>query len=136
MQVLYEDMNEDLGPVVVYETTRIDGEAGRFRVLAFSDGAAQGVLDLDHPDRIVFEYPRAILHLMGINIPDYNDVYIIGLGIGILPARLHNRRVKVAEIDPRVKELSNRYFGYSRANVDVAMGGVCWKWNQAGHMIL
>lgn len=122
MRLLYEDRDEAGGRLVVYETSHYEGERGNFRVLAFSDGAAQGVMDLDHPDRIVFEYPRAMLHLMEFHIPDFNDAYIIGLGIGTLPARLCGKRVKVAEIDPRVKEVSRRYFGYSPDNVDVGDG--------------
>ncbi|WP_435923059.1 spermidine synthase [Paenibacillus sp. DYY-L-2] len=122
MRVLYEDSGEDWGKLVVYDTSQYDGENGRFRVLAFSDGAAQGVLDIDRPDRIVFEYPRAILHLMEANVPDFHDVYVIGLGIGIIPSRLQGKRVKVAEIDPRVKEISRRYFGYTPTNVDVGDG--------------
>ncbi|WP_334076904.1 fused MFS/spermidine synthase [Paenibacillus sanfengchensis] len=122
MRVLYEDCGEDGSTLVVYEISHYEGERGRFRVLAFSDGAAQGVMDLDHPDRIVFEYPRAMLHLMETHIPDFSEAYIIGLGIGTLPARLRDKRVKVAEIDPRVKEVSRRYFGYPQTNVDVGDG--------------
>lgn len=122
MQVLYEEEDEDWGKLMVYETAQLDGEPGRYRVLAFSDGAAQGVLDLDDPERIVFEYPRAILHLMDTYLPDYSEAYVIGLGIGTIPARLQDKRVKVAEIDPRVKEVSRRYFGYSATNVEVGDG--------------
>lgn len=122
VQVLYEDDDGDWGKLVVYETSEFEGNNGRYRVLAFSDGAAQGVLDVEHPDRIVFEYPRAMLHLMDTHIPDFNEVYVIGLGIGVIPARLQDKRVKVAEIDPRVKEVSRKYFGYSLSNVDVGDG--------------
>ncbi|WP_410770273.1 spermidine synthase [Fontibacillus sp. BL9] len=122
MTVLYEDETGDGGKLVVYETSHFDGEPGKYRVLAFSDGAAQGVLDVDSPARIVFEYPRAILHLMETHLPDYNEVYVIGLGIGTIPARLQNKRVKVAEIDHRIKEVSRRYFGYSPTNVEIGDG--------------
>ncbi|MEF2966609.1 fused MFS/spermidine synthase [Paenibacillus sp. M1] len=122
MRILYEDRDENWGKLIVYEVSHFDGEYGSYRVLAFSEGAAQGVMDLGCPDRIVFEYPRAILHLMETYIPDYNDVYVIGLGIGTLPARLRDKRVKVAEVDPRVREISRRYFGYSSSNVDVGDG--------------
>ncbi len=122
MQVLYENEDGDWGKLMVYEASHFEGEPGRVRVLAFSDGAAQGVMDMGNPERIVFEYPRAILHLMEMYIPDYNDVYVIGLGIGTIPARLQDKRVKVAEIDPRVKEASRRYFGYSQTNVEVGDG--------------
>ncbi|RCX17674.1 spermidine synthase [Fontibacillus phaseoli] len=122
MTVLYEDETGDWGKLVVYETSHFDGEPGRYRVLAFSDGSAQGVMDVDSPERIVFEYPRAILHLMETYLPDYNEVFVIGLGIGTIPARLKDKRVKVAEIDPRVKEVSRRYFGYALSNVEVGDG--------------
>lgn len=122
MRVLYEHQDGDGSKLVVYETSHYEGEAGRYRVLAFSDGAAQGVLDLDHPDRMVFEYPQGILHLMNMHIPDYNEVYVIGLGIGIIPAKLQDIRVKVAEIDPRVEEASRRYFGYTPSNVEIGDG--------------
>lgn len=122
MRVLHEDRDGDGGTMVVYETSHFDGEFGRYRVLAFADGAAQGVKDMDHPDRIVFEYPRAILHLMETHLPDFEDVYVIGLGIGTIPSRLGDRKVKVAEIDPRVEEVSRQYFGYALPNVMIGDG--------------
>lgn len=123
MRVLHEDRRDgDGGTMVVYETSQFDGEFGRYRVLAFADGAAQGVIDMDHPDRIVFEYPRAILHLMETHIPDYDDVYVIGLGIGTIPSRLRGKKVKVAEIDPSVEEVSRQYFGYAMSNVAIGDG--------------
>jgi spermidine synthase len=108
--------------ISVYDTTELYGEKGKFRVMQFSKKAVQGALDLDNPKRIVFEYPRAIIHLMEVNDPSFEDVFVIGHGIGTIASHFSEKRFKVAELDEKVVELSKRFFGYDKDNVIVGDG--------------
>lgn len=100
-------------PIYVYDTSEVYGEKGRFRVLEFGNDAIQGILDLNQPERILFEYPRAILHLMEVNNPSYEDVFLIGHGIGTLSSALRDKYVVISEIDQKVSDVSKEYFGYN-----------------------
>ena len=108
--------------IQVYDTTELYGEKGRFRVLQFSGEAIQGALDLAHPRRVVFEYPRAVIHLMECNEPYFEDVFIIGHGIGTIAGYYAEKRIRSAEVNPEVVELSRQYFGYTGNNVRVGDG--------------
>jgi spermidine synthase len=108
--------------ISVYDTTELYGEKGQFRVLQFSKKAIQGAMDLNNPKRIVFEYPRAIIHLMELNNPSFEDVFIIGHGIGTIAGYFTDKRFKIAELDSKVVELSKIYFGYREDNVRVGDG--------------
>lgn len=108
--------------ISVYDTTELYGEKGRFRVLEFSNNAIQGAMDLNDPARILFEYPRAILHLIEHNLPSFERVFIIGHGIGTIAGHLTEKRCKVAELDQTVVEISKRFFGYSSDNVSIGDG--------------
>ncbi|MDM5278680.1 fused MFS/spermidine synthase [Paenibacillus silvae] len=121
MKVLYRDKSEQ-HELTVYDTRRLYGEQGQFRVLQFSDDAVQGALDLERPSRIVLEYPRAMLHLMERNDPQYNRVFVVGHGIGTIPSYLADRQVKVAELDAEVVRLSQHFFGYTGPDVRIGDG--------------
>ena len=108
--------------ISVYDTTELFGEKGNFRVMQFSNTAMQGAIDLNNPERILFEYPRAIIHLMEFNSPSFEDVFMIGLGIGTMASYFLEKRVKIAEIDAKVVELSKSCFGYQKDNVVVGDG--------------
>lgn len=108
--------------IQVYETTELYGERGRFRVLQFSGEAIQGALDLDHPRRVVLEYPRAMIHLMEAGEPYFEDVFLIGHGIGTIAGYCTDKRFKVAEVNAEVVKLSRQHFGYSRDNVIIGDG--------------
>ncbi|MGG4143389.1 fused MFS/spermidine synthase [Paenibacillus algorifonticola] len=108
--------------ISVYDTTELDGEKGRFRVLQFSGDATQGALDLEHPGRILFEYPRAIIHLMESNQAAFEKVFLIGHGIGTIARYFEDKTFKVAELDETVVELSRLYFGYNQDNVVIGDG--------------
>ncbi|MGG1517918.1 fused MFS/spermidine synthase [Paenibacillus oryzisoli] len=108
--------------ITVYDTNEWDGEKGRFRLLEFGDQAMQGAMDLTRPDRVLFEYPRAILHLMALNIPDDERVFLIGHGIGTIARQLPKQRCTVAELEPQVAEISRTFFGYPNDNVLVGDG--------------
>ncbi|KAA8784384.1 spermidine synthase [Paenibacillus amylolyticus] len=121
MRVLYRNKSEQ-HELTVYETKRLYGEKGHFRVLQFSNDAVQGAIDLEQPSRIVLEYPRAMLHLMERNNPHYNRVFVVGQGIGTIPSYLSDRQVKVAELDTEVVEISQHFFGYKGSPVLVGDG--------------
>ena len=121
MHLLYEEIGPGRG-IRVYDTNELYGEKGRFRVLQFANEAIQGVIDLNNPGRILFEYPRAIIHLMETNRPAFENVFMIGHGIGTIAARYPQKRVTVAEYDPKVAELSRTYFGYDRENIILGDG--------------
>ncbi|NHN30488.1 spermidine synthase [Paenibacillus agricola] len=108
--------------ISVYEATQLYGEQGKFRFLQFSDHAVQGAMDLNHPKRIVLEYPRAIIHLMDNHAPTFERVFIIGHGIGTIAGHYPKKRFTVAEIDAKVVELSRSYFNYDMDNIRVGDG--------------
>ncbi|RTE11751.1 spermidine synthase [Paenibacillus whitsoniae] len=108
--------------ITVYDTNEWDGEKGRFRLLEFGDQAMQGAMDLAIPDRVLFEYPRAILHLMSLNIPNDERVFLIGHGIGTIARQLPENRCTVAELEPEIAAISRTFFGYPYNNVLVGDG--------------
>ncbi len=106
----------------VYETFRLYGENGRFRLLQFSEAAVQGAMDLDKPERILFEYPQAMIHLMKHHRPDFSRAFMIGLGIGTIPRHFPTGTFRVAELDEEVIRISREYFGYTEDNVAAGDG--------------
>ncbi|KGE16996.1 spermidine synthase [Paenibacillus wynnii] len=108
--------------ITVFETNHLYGEKGKFRVLQFSNEAVQGALDLENPDRIVLEYPRAIIHLLKSNNPEFENVFVIGHGIGTIAGYFADKIFTIAELDPEVVELSRRFFDYQLDNVTVGDG--------------
>ncbi|OXM87573.1 spermidine synthase [Paenibacillus rigui] len=108
--------------ISIYDTTEFEGEKGRFRVLQFANDAIQGAMDLNDPKRVVFEYPRALIHLMEYNLPSFEDAFIIGHGIGTIAGYFAKKNVKVAELDENIVSLSRTYFGYSGDNVRIGDG--------------
>ncbi|MCS7463804.1 fused MFS/spermidine synthase [Paenibacillus doosanensis] len=98
--------------ITVYECSQLYGEKGKYRVLQFSGDAIQGAMDLKRPERIVLEYPRAIIHLMEYNNSSFEDVFMIGHGIGTIAGHFPDKRFTVAEIDEKVVDISRKYFGY------------------------
>lgn len=121
MKLLHKE-NSGQQEIAVYETDYLFGERGQFRLLQFPDGAVQGALDLNRPERIVFEYPRAMIHLMEENDPAFEDVFMIGHGIGTIAGYYPDKAFKVAELDETVARLSRLYFGYKRDNVLIGDG--------------
>ncbi|NIK71884.1 fused MFS/spermidine synthase [Paenibacillus sp. BK720] len=118
MRVLYEAASEEgRDEFVVGEVKELFGKKGNFRVLQFSDAAVQGALDLDHPDRIVFEYPQAIIHLLQHNHPRLERVFQIGHGIGTIARHCRGVRFKTAELDERIILASERFFGSAGESV-------------------
>lgn len=108
--------------ITVFETNELFGRTGRYRCLRFADEAVQGALDLRDPARVVLEYPQALLHLMMRNNPSFERVFMIGHGIGTIPAHCPGRVFTVAEIDERVADVSREHFGYALDNIVVGDG--------------
>jgi spermidine synthase len=122
LDVLYQEFSNN-HQITVYDTSELYGEKGKFRIIQFSNEAIQGAMDLNNPERIVFEYPRAIIHLMEFNDPSFEDVFVIGHGIGTIAGQFSEmKRFKVAELDDQIVELSKRYFGYRQDNVVIGDG--------------
>jgi spermidine synthase len=108
--------------ITVYDTNQLYGKMGKFRCMQFADDAIQGAIDLKDPRRIVLDYQRAMIHLMELNNPSFENVFIIGHGIGKIAGHYPDKRIKVAEIDEMVVEISKKFFGYSNNNVEVGDG--------------
>lgn len=110
--------------VLVGDVNELFGEKGTFRVLLFENDAVQGAIDLKAPDRILFEYPRAMIHLMEANSESYEHVFMIGHGVGTLPRALPGKRFKIAEINRDIVELSKHYFDYPYENILIGDGRI------------
>lgn len=118
MKVLFQNKAR----LSVYETNEFYHEKGYFRVLQFANEDIQGAIDLHHPERILFEYPRAIIHLMELNNSEFQDVFVIGHGIGTIASHYPHKTFRIAEIDALVLELSQTYFNYTMDNVRIGDG--------------
>lgn len=119
--------------ITVYDTHELYGEQGRFRVLQFASEAVQGAMDLNCPERIILEYPRAMLHLLKQHVKEAGQVFMIGQGIGTLSRHLGaNVDVKVAEIDERVVRIGAAYFDYNGPEVTIGDGRLLLEREAAG----
>lgn len=121
MHILAKELSK-FNEIVVFETTELYGKMGKFRCLRFGDEAIQGAVDLKDPERIVLEYQRAVIHLMECNDTSFQNVFIIGHGIGTIAGRYPNKRCKVAEIDEKVVEISRQFFNCRMNNVVIGDG--------------
>ncbi|MFC6333943.1 spermidine synthase [Paenibacillus septentrionalis] len=109
--------------ILVYETTALFDEKGSFRLLQFADEAVQGAIDLQRPERIVFEYPRALIHVIEHNRRQASvELFIIGHGIGTISRYFNSQSCVTAEIDETVVQLSQEYFGWSGEHVMIGDG--------------
>lgn len=108
--------------ITVYEVNQLYGRTGRYRVMQFSEHAVQGAIDMRDPSCIVLEYPRAIIHLMEANGPFFENVFMIGHGIGTIANQYPDKHFRIAELDEKVLELSRFYFNYVKENVVIGDG--------------
>ncbi|MFB6297609.1 MAG: spermidine synthase [Salinirussus sp.] len=119
------------GGAVVYETQtqyqqlRVSQE-GDVRTL-YLDGTPHSAMDIDDPDRYVFEYTR-YFHLPFLMRDDIDRVLFVGGGGFSGPKRFlreYDVTVDVVEIDPAVVDVARRYFDVPdspRLNVRVGDG--------------
>jgi Spermidine synthase len=63
-----------------------------------------------------------MIHLMEVNDPSFESVFVIGHGIGTIASHYSDKLFKIAEIDERVVELSRQYFSYRLSNVIIGDG--------------
>lgn len=101
----------EFAPIVVFEQ---HGE----RCMNFNEiegGGRQTCIQLNDPEKMVFEYTRLMMSALFVN-PEPKNVLIIGLGGGTLPQALHKvlpaATIDSVEIDPAVVKVAQRYFGY------------------------
>ncbi|HLV29390.1 MAG TPA: fused MFS/spermidine synthase [Burkholderiaceae bacterium] len=101
----------EFAPVLVFEQY---GE----RCMNFTDIEGEGrqtCIQLDDPDRMVFEYTRMMTSALFVN-PAPASVLIIGLGGATLPVALHKLLpetvIDSVEVDPAVLKVAQAYFGY------------------------
>ncbi|MEJ8303552.1 fused MFS/spermidine synthase [Saccharibacillus sacchari] len=115
-------IQENGSEIIVTDTNILYEEKGRFRVLGFANGDVQGAMDLDDPQRIVLEYPRAIIHLMEHNEPGFERAFVIGHGIGTIAGYFAQHDIRTAEISQAIASISRTYFGYAGPEVNVGDG--------------
>lgn len=108
--------------ITIYDVNQLYGKLGKYRILQFSEHAVQGAIDMKKPERIVLEYPRAIIHLMDFNGPSFEHVFMIGHGIGTIAGHYPDKQFRIAEIDEKVVEFSRLYFQYYMDNVVIGDG--------------
>lgn len=107
---------------VVYETQTPYQElrvvdSGGVRTL-YLDGQRHSAMDLDDPERHVFDYTR-YFHLPLLLTDDVDRVLFIGGGGFTGPKRFaseYNVTVDVAELDPEVSDVARRYFGVEESD--------------------
>jgi spermidine synthase len=108
--------------ITVYEVNQLYGKSGKYRILQFSEYAVQGAINMKDPMHIVLEYPRAIIHLMEMNGPSFEHVFMIGHGVGTIASNYPDKQFRIAEIDEKVLEISRAYFNYHMDNVVIGDG--------------
>ena len=78
--------------------------------------ARQTCLSLDDPNQFVFVYTRMMMGALYLN-PQPRNILIVGLGGGVLPMALTkmfpDARIDIAEIDPAVVKVAQRFFGFN-----------------------
>ncbi|AZN42396.1 spermidine synthase [Paenibacillus albus] len=131
MRILFHERTSE-HEITVYDAPQLAGERGSFRVLQFAENAMQGAMDLDNPERIVFEYPKAMIHLMQCNNPSYANVYLIGHGIGTIARSCPGIRFTTAELDSNIVRLSKELFGCRDDDVRIGDGRAILE-EQAAH---
>lgn len=122
MHILAKESSEFNDEIVVFETTELFGEMGKFRCMRFTDEAVQGAIHLKNPERVLLDYQRAVIHLMECSNTSFENVFIIGHGIGTIAGHYPNKRITVAEIDEKVVRMSREFFGYRMNNVVIGDG--------------
>lgn len=123
-EILYQDTSL-YHEIVVYQTEYFDGKKGPFRYMNFGDNdTIQGLMEINYPDRLSLDYSKSIWEISETFRPDSQNVFMIGHGIGTLTQKFEKKgkKVKVAEIDKHVLEVSRDYFGYEGDSVVIGDG--------------
>jgi len=89
-------------------------------MLRFDRLAVTGVMHLENPYIIIFDYMRLQLLCLLWN-PEPERILIIGLGIGILPKIFNhlspNTLIDIVEIDSAIVDLARKYFEFRENNL-------------------
>lgn len=76
----------------------------------------QGGMNVDSPDRLVFEYYRMSLIVLPFLDNEPKDILVIGLGAGAVPRYLNrhfpNASIDVVEIDPDILNVAEKFFHF------------------------
>ena len=104
------------GTVKVLRSTPIDDQ-GRFVRVYFQDGLIQNRMFSDGESFSFYTYALEALALT--YRPDMQSALVLGLGAGVVPARLSQRGIAVTavEIDPASFAVARRFFGLDRTRV-------------------
>lgn len=95
-------------------------EEGDLRCMRFETRrkkiANQACIDLNDPERLVFEYSHGIMAGYALN-PNPKRILILGLGGGVISKFMHDispqAEIISVDIDPVVVKLATQYFGYT-----------------------
>ena len=94
-------------------------QSGSLRMLRFDMTGFEGVIHLENPHLVLFDYMRLQLLCLLWNF-EPERILVIGLGVGILPKIFHylspNTMIDVVEIDPVVIDLARKYFDFHENN--------------------
>lgn len=111
--------------IFVYQSDYYNGKDGNYRYLTFGNKTTiQGMIDLDQPDKWVLDYAKSVWEISDAFAYESENVFIIGHGIGTLTKKFEqeNKKVKVAEIDKGVLQVSRDYFQYKGNSVEIGDG--------------
>jgi spermidine synthase len=92
---------------------------GNFSRLYFQDGISQNAVDNKGASRLFYTYALEALTLA--YRPDAQQVLVLGLGAGMVPARLAARGVptEIVEIDPASLQAARRFFALNESKTPV-----------------
>jgi len=116
------DVLAQIGPRIVAEEesayshiTVVDSRGERCLLFGRDMDNRETCIDLDDPDRPIFEYTR-MMFVGFLAKPDTKRLLMIGLGGGYMPNLISKHRPgvvqEVVEIDPKVAEIAEKYFGF------------------------
>lgn len=110
--------------IYVYELNDEKNDS-RYRYLTFGNkDTIQGKMNVNNPDQLVLNYSQDIWDLSNEYKDNSKNVFIVGHGIGSIVKKFETegKKVKVAEIDKTVLEVSREYFQYNGNSVIIGDG--------------
>ncbi|CAG7656441.1 fused MFS/spermidine synthase [Paenibacillus allorhizosphaerae] len=123
---ILEQVSTPYHDIFITESSEYNGQAGDYVFMQFDTHALQGAIDKNNRSNILFSYIRETLHIVDSYHPQAENIFMIGHGAGILTNALQQsgKNIEVAELDPKVLELSCKYFGYAGDRVAIGDGRV------------
>lgn len=89
---------------------------GTLRVLQVANSTWQSVINVNTPDKPVFDYAKAFIVVSKL-VPQQNNILIVGGGAYTLPGILENTypkaKIDVVEIDQSLLPISEKYFDFT-----------------------